>query len=104
MATQMQLPSFSYLETMVSKPTWKEILLDLISTNSIDPWNIDLVTLADAFIKRVREMERMDFMMQANVILAASILLKYKSNYLRMLSYQSDMTEFAPRLPSMRQG
>jgi len=93
MAIQMQ--SFSYLETMVSKPTWKDILLDLIASNSIDPWNIDLVVLADAFIKKVREMERMDFMVQANVILAASILLKYKSTYLRMLSYQSDMADFA---------
>jgi segregation and condensation protein A len=96
MAIQMQLQSFSYLESMVSKPTWKDILLDLMSSHSIDPWNIDLVVLADAFIKKVREMERMDFLVQANVILAASILLKYKSDYLRMLSYQSDITEFPP--------
>ncbi len=96
MANQMQLQSFSHLENMVSKPTWKDILLELIATNSIDPWNIDLVALSDAFIKKVREMERMDFAVQANVILAASILLKYKSNYLKMLSYQSEIPEFAP--------
>ncbi len=96
MANQMQLQSFSHLESMVSKPTWKDILLELISSNSIDPWNIDLVSLSDAFIKRVREMERMDFVLQANVILAASILLKYKSNYLRMLSYQSELPQFEP--------
>ncbi len=95
MANQMQLQSFSHLESMVSKPTWKDILLELISTNSIDPWNIDLLALSDAFIRKVREMERMDFVVQANVILAASILLKYKSNYLKMLSYQSEIPEFA---------
>lgn len=95
MATQMQLQSFSHLESMVSKPTWKDILLELISSNSIDPWNIDLVELSDAFIKKVREMEKMDFVLQANVILAASILLKYKSGYLRFLSYQSEIPEFA---------
>jgi chromatin segregation and condensation protein Rec8/ScpA/Scc1 (kleisin family) len=94
MAIQMQLQSFSYLEDMVSKPTWKDMLLDLMSSHRIDPWNIDLVALADAFIKEVREMERMDFLLQANVILAASILLKYKSDYLRLLSYQSDMADF----------
>ena len=94
MALQMQLQSFSYLENMVSKPTWKDILLELISSHRIDPWNIDLIVLADAFIKKVREMERMDFLVQANVILAASILLKYKSDYLRMLSYQSDISDF----------
>jgi segregation and condensation protein A len=91
---QVQLQSFSYFESMVSKPTWKDILLELISSNSIDPWNIDLVSLSDAFIKKVREMEKMDFVIQANVILAASILLKYKSNYLKLLSYQTELTEF----------
>ena len=96
MATQMQLQSFSHLESMVSKPTWKDILLELISSNSIDPWNIDLLELSDAFIRKVREMEKMDFVVQANVILAASILLKYKSNYLKSLSYQTELAEFAP--------
>ncbi len=94
MATQMQLTSFTHFENMVSKPTWKDILLELISSNRIDPWNIDLVDLADAFISKVREMESMDFVIQANVILAASILLKYKSDYLKFLNYQSELTEF----------
>ncbi|MEW6748594.1 MAG: ScpA family protein [Candidatus Micrarchaeota archaeon] len=97
MANQLQLTSFqsfSSFETMVSKPTWKDILLELISSNRIDPWNIDLAALADAFIRRVREMESMDFVLQANVILAASILLKYKSESLKALSYQSDLTEY----------
>jgi segregation and condensation protein A len=94
MATQMQLTSFAHLESMVSKPTWKDILLELISSNRVDPWNIDLVNLSDAFISKVREMEEMDFAVQANVILAASILLKYKSDYLRFLSYQSELDEF----------
>ncbi|NYZ74634.1 segregation/condensation protein A [Candidatus Micrarchaeota archaeon] len=94
MATQMQLQSFYHLESMVSKPTWKDILLDLMATNSIDPWDIDLLSLSDAFIKKVRDMEKMDFVVEANIILAASILLKYKSNYLKLLSYQSELTEF----------
>ncbi|MFN7991302.1 MAG: hypothetical protein U0R44_04055 [Candidatus Micrarchaeia archaeon] len=96
MANQMQIQSFSHLETMVSKPTWKDILLELIASNSIDPWNIDLVELSDAFIRKVRDMETMDFVVQANVILAASILLKYKSNYLKSLSYQSEIPEYVP--------
>ena len=94
MANQMQIHSTQYFESMVSKPTWKDILLDSIASNSIDPWNINLLELSDAFIKKVREMENMDFILQANVILAASILLKYKSNYLKMLNYQSEISEF----------
>lgn len=99
MASQM-FQSFSTLESMVSKPTWKDILLDLMASNSFDPWNIDIMEISDAFIKRVREMESMNFILQANVILAASILLKYKSNYLRFLNtQQADMTDFLPEEP-----
>jgi segregation and condensation protein A len=96
MADQM-FHSFTTLETMVSKPTWKDILLDLMSSSSFDPWNIDLLEISDAFIKKVREMEKMNFVLQANVILAASILLKYKSNYLRFLNaQQSEIPDFLP--------
>lgn len=97
MANQLQLTSFqsfSSFENMVSKPTWKDVLLDLISSNSIDPWNVDLVSLADAFVKRVREMKKMDFILQANVILAASILLKYKSEFLKTLNHQTTLSQF----------
>lgn len=96
MANQLQIQSTQYFESMVSKPTWKDVLLDSISSNSIDPWNIDLLALSDAFIKKVRDMENMDFVLQANVILAASILLKYKSNYLKMFSYQAEITDYVP--------
>ncbi|MBN1170385.1 segregation/condensation protein A [Candidatus Micrarchaeota archaeon] len=89
-----QLTSFAHFESMVSKPTWKDILLELVSSNRVDPWNIDLIDLSDAFISKVREMENLDFTMQANVILAASILLKYKSDYLKFLSYQSELNDF----------
>jgi segregation and condensation protein A len=99
MASQM-FQSFSTLENVVSKPTWKDILLDLMASNSFDPWNIDIMEISDAFIKKVRDMEKMNFALQANVILAASILLKYKSNYLRFLNVQqADMTDFLPEEP-----
>lgn len=86
MANQFESKPFSSLEDMVGKPTWREVLLALISSNKIDPWNIDLVTLADAFLVKVKELEKVDFFLQANVILAAAILLKYKSEYLRLIS------------------
>jgi segregation and condensation protein A len=99
MASQM-FQSFSTLESVLSKPTWKDILLDLMASNSFDPWNIDIMEISDAFIKKVREMEDMNFILQANVILAASILLKYKSNYLRFLNaQQADMMDFIPEEP-----
>lgn len=77
------MESFS-IQTLVVKPTWKEILLDLIHSNQLDPWNIDIVAIADMFFKTVKERKTMDLHLPANIILASSILLKYKSEVLRL--------------------
>ena len=71
------------LESIVSKPTWKEILLELIDTKRLDPWNVNIVQIADDYMKKIREMEKISLVIPANIILAASILLSYKSEYLR---------------------
>ncbi len=82
------------IDSMVAKPSWKMILLELIETRRLDPWNIDIAEISDAFMKKVREMQELDLLVQANVILAAAILLKYKSEYLKFLQYQEQMTEY----------
>ncbi len=84
------------IHSMVEKPTWKEMLLDLIDQNKIDPWDVDIVLIADGFMKKIKEMERLDLAVQANVILAASILLKYKSEYLRFLTMEEPVIEAYP--------
>lgn len=73
-----------HLESMVSKPTWKQILLDLILSDDLDPWNIDIISISNAFLKKVKEMEKLDLMIPANIILASAILLRYKSAYLKL--------------------
>lgn len=88
------------IDKMVTKPSWKTILLELIESNKIDPWNIDILEISDAFLKRVREMEKMDLLIQANVILAAAILLRHKSDYLKFLQYQEQMTDYLPEEPA----
>lgn len=75
----MDLP----LASIVRKPSWKQLLIDLVITEKIDPWDVDIVKVADGFFKLVKEMEKVDFHMPANLILASAILLKYKSNALR---------------------
>jgi len=68
----------------VRKPSWKQLLIDLVITEKLDPWDIEIVAVADGFMKMVKEMEEFDFRVPANIILASAILLKYKSNALRM--------------------
>lgn len=58
---------------------WKDIILDLINTEQLDPWDVDLSILADRFFEKIEEYQKMDFFISSNVILAASLLLRLKS-------------------------
>jgi segregation and condensation protein A len=81
---EMQRAGSFDIESIVTKPTWKQILVDLISSRKVDPWNVDIIEIADAYIKKIKEMRSVDLLIPANVILAASILLRYKSDYLKI--------------------
>ncbi|HNT60525.1 MAG TPA: hypothetical protein PKJ97_00945 [Candidatus Bilamarchaeaceae archaeon] len=74
---------FPPITAMVEKPSWKQLLIELVMTEKLDPWNIDIVTVADSFYGHVKKMEKFDFHIPANIILACAILLKYKSNSIR---------------------
>jgi segregation and condensation protein A len=71
------------LEQLVAQPTWREMLLDLVVSEKLDPWNIDLVGIASKYLERVRKLQKLDLRVPANLILAASILLRFKSDALR---------------------
>jgi segregation and condensation protein A len=71
------------LEKLVAFPTWREMLLDLVHTQQMDPWNIDVAEIASKYLERIKNLEIRDLRMPANLILAASILLRFKSDALR---------------------
>ena len=71
------------LEKIVSYPTWREMLLDLVTAKKLDPWNIDLVEITTGYLEKIKKMEMLDLKVPANLILAAAILLHFKSNALR---------------------
>jgi len=61
---------------------WQEIIYDLINTEQLDPWNIDIIILSDGFLKKVEELEEADFFISGKVLLAAALLLRIKSEIL----------------------
>jgi len=71
------------LEKIVELPTWREMLLDLVATQKLDPWNIDIAEITGSYIERIRKMEMLDLRIPANLILAAAILVRFKSDALR---------------------
>jgi segregation and condensation protein A len=72
------------LVQLVAQPTWREFLVELVSTQQMDPWDINLNELADAYLAKVRELQSLDLRVPANVILASAILLYFKAQALRL--------------------
>ncbi len=72
------------IEEFVKEATWRELLLELVESDQLDPWNIDIAKVVDGYISAVKRMKVLDLHVPANIILAASILLRLKSETLRI--------------------
>lgn len=62
--------------------SWHEIIYDLISTEQLDPWDIDLGNLAGKYLEKIKMLEEANFFVSSKVLLAASLLLRLKSEIL----------------------
>jgi len=61
---------------------WKDIVYELINTGQLDPWDIDLSLLANKYLEKIRELEEANFFVSSQVLLAAALLLRLKSDIL----------------------
>lgn len=61
---------------------WREIIYDLINTEQLDPWDINITYLSDKYLQKIRELEEADFFISSKVLFAASLLLRIKSEML----------------------
>jgi segregation and condensation protein A len=62
--------------------SWQSIIYDLIQTEQLDPWDIDLVILTQKYLEKLKELEEANFFVSSKVLLAASLLLRIKSEIL----------------------
>jgi segregation and condensation protein A len=65
---------------IAEKPEWKEILVDVVKNQNLDPWDIDLSLISQKYLEQVKELKKLNLKVSANVVLASSILLRYKSD------------------------
>lgn len=72
---QEQIHELLFKETL----SWQAIIYDLINSEQLDPWNIDLSILSQKYLERVRSLEEANFFISSKVLLAASLLLRIKS-------------------------
>lgn len=64
---------------LVEKPTWRDLLIRLVEKKDMDPWDIDIIELTNGFVEHIKNMKSFDLKVPANLLLAAAILLKFKS-------------------------
>ncbi|MBU2522984.1 MAG: segregation/condensation protein A [Nanoarchaeota archaeon] len=62
--------------------SWQQIILDLIKSEQLDPWDIDLAVLTKRYLEKIHELEEANFFISSKILLAASILLRIKSEIL----------------------
>jgi segregation and condensation protein A len=63
-------------------PSWQGIIYDLISSEQLDPWNIDIATLCRAYFEKIKQLEESNFHISSKMLLAAALLLRIKSEIL----------------------
>ena len=61
---------------------WQEIIYDLINTEQLDPWDINITILTDKYLETIQKLEEADFFVSSKVLLAAALLLRIKSEIL----------------------
>ena len=73
-------------DLLVSKElSWQAIIGELIRTEQLDPWDIDLGILANKYLETIQQLQELgegNFHVSSKVLLAAAILLRMKSQIL----------------------
>lgn len=62
--------------------SWQSIIYDLIKTEQLDPWDIDIGILAEKYVEVIQQLEDADFFISSKVMLACALLLRLKSELL----------------------
>lgn len=69
-------------QILQSERAWEYVLLDIVKSEELDPWDIDVTKLTQKYLERIKKMKELDLRIPARLILAASILLKLQSDQL----------------------
>jgi len=73
------------IELIASEYSWEQILYNIVSWEGLDPWDLDIVALSGSFLNYMAKMNQLDFKIPAKYIIIAAVLLRMKSDGLKVL-------------------
>jgi segregation and condensation protein A len=80
------------LKTVIESESWEDVIYNIVSIEGLDPWDIDIVKLADSFLKYIETVKMLDFRIPAKIVFVAAILLKLKVDSLFPQEKEEEMT------------
>ena len=69
--------------------SWQQIIYDLVRSEQMDPWDIDIKTITQQFLSTIRKLSELDFRVSGKMVLASALLLKIKSKQLMEEDFQA---------------
>lgn len=63
-------------------PSWQNIIYELIASEQLDPWDIDISLLCKGYFEKIQQMQEQNFFISSKILLAASLILRIKSEVL----------------------
>lgn len=81
------------IKTIIVGADWEEVLTMIIEEEGIDPMDIDIVKLVDAFLNYLKTLKKFDFRIPARFILIAAILLRMKCEVLKLKDIEEKKEE-----------
>jgi segregation and condensation protein A len=82
--------------TKQDEVTWQSIIFELIKSEKMDPWDINVSKLSKLYIAALKKLKEMNLRLSGKVLLAAALLLRIKSTRL----VGEDLMEFDRLLAS----
>lgn len=87
------------IKLIIEKENWEEVIYQIVSLENLNPWDIDLVKLAETFLKYISNIEELDFRIPAKIVFVAAILLRLKADYLSIFEEEETVEEIAQKSP-----
>jgi chromatin segregation and condensation protein Rec8/ScpA/Scc1 (kleisin family) len=75
------------MQMIVSDQSWEQILYQVVTSEGMDPWDLDIGRLSESFTRHIAKMESMDFSVPAKYVIISAILLRMKSDDLQLLDF-----------------